>query len=453
MTFTALIIDDEPDIRELLEITLNRMDIGCTCVGDISSAKTSLEAQQFDICLTDMKLPDGDGVDFVTYVQQHWPQMPVAVITAHGNMETAIQSLKAGAFDFLSKPIDLVLLRSLISGALKLSVSESLSEIQLIGESEEIRNLRIKIAKVARTQAPIYIYGESGTGKELVARMIHEHSSRRDKPFVPINCGAIPTELMESEFFGHVKGSFTGAHVDKQGLFSLSEGGTLFLDEVAELPAHMQVKLLRVLQEKKVRPIGAKQESSTDVRIISASHKNLTSQLNQGEFRNDLYFRINVIQLDIPGLRERIEDIELLAVHALNKILKSSNLDNKNLTAEAIDLLKNYSFPGNVRELENVLERAVAFCDGDEIDSSHIEIQDLTNIRFEDDAPDIIKNFSPAYHLDNYLEDIERQAIVVACERVKWKKSAAANLLGISLRSLRYKLKKLGLDKQEEAIE
>ena len=282
MTFTALIIDDEPDIRELLEITLNRMDIGCTCVGDISSAKTSLEAQQFDICLTDMRLPDGDGVDFVTYVQQHWPQMPVAVITAHGNMETAIQSLKAGAFDFLSKPIDLVLLRSLISGALKLSVSESLSEIQLIGESEEIRNLRIKIAKVARTQAPIYIYGESGTGKELVARMIHEHSSRRDKPFVPINCGAIPTELMESEFFGHVKGSFTGAHVDKQGLFSLAEGGTLFLDEVAELPAHMQVKLLRVLQEKKVRPIGAKQESSTDVRIISASHKNLTSQLNQG---------------------------------------------------------------------------------------------------------------------------------------------------------------------------
>ncbi len=406
MTFTALIIDDEPDIRELLEITLSRMEIGCTCVGDISSAKASLMNRQFDICLTDMKLPDGDGVDFVAYVQEHWPQMPVAVITAHGNMETAIQSLKAGAFDFLSKPVDLVLLRSLISSALKLSVAESASTIELIGQSEEIKNLRTRIAKVARTQAPIYIYGESGTGKELVARMIHEQSSRCDKPFVPINCGAIPTELMESEFFGHAKGSFTGAYADKQGLFSLAEGGTLFLDEVAELPAHMQVKLLRVLQEKKVRPIGAKQENSTDVRIISASHKSLTAQLNQGEFRNDLYFRINVIQLDIPGLRERKEDIALLAAHALKKILKSSNLENKTLSKEAMGLLKNYSFPGNVRELENILERAVAFCDGDEIDSSHIETQDVTMAGYEGDVSSIIENFSPEYHLDSYLEDI-----------------------------------------------
>ncbi|MFT5133639.1 MAG: two-component system response regulator PilR (NtrC family) [Gammaproteobacteria bacterium] len=453
MTFTALIIDDEPDIRELLEITLSRMDIRCNCVGDISSAKAMLKTQQFDLCLTDMKLPDGDGVDLVSYVQEYWPQMPIAVITAHGNMETAIQSLKAGAFDFLSKPVDLALLRSLISSALKLSTAPPQSAIQLIGQSEEIVDLREKITRVARTQAPIYIYGESGTGKELVARMIHEHSSRQDQPFVPINCGAIPTELMESEFFGHKKGSFTGAHVDKSGLFSLAEGGTLFLDEVAELPAHMQVKLLRVLQEKKVRPIGAEQESATNVRIISASHKNLNAQLHQGEFRNDLYFRINVIQLDIPSLRERKEDIALLADYALNKILKSSNLHKKNLSSDAIEILQNYAFPGNVRELENILERAVAFCDGDEIDSAHIETQGFGGAKPDGYTPTLHEHFSADYHLDNYLEDIERQLIMDACGKVKWKKSAAAKLLGISLRSLRYKLKKLDMDKQDGAIE
>ncbi len=446
MTFTALIIDDEPDIRELLEITLSRMDISCTCVGDISSAKSSLQDNYFDLCLTDMKLPDGNGIDLVLYVQEHWPQMPVAVITAHGNMETAIQSLKAGAFDFLSKPVDLNLLRSLISSALKLASAETPSAIELIGESEAIKNLRVKIAKVSRTQAPIYIYGESGTGKELAARMIHEQSSRRDKPFVPINCGAIPGELMESEFFGHVKGSFTGAHLDKQGLFSIADGGTLFLDEIAELPAHMQVKLLRVLQEKRVRPIGAKQESAIDVRIVSASQTDLASQLGQGAFRNDLYFRINVIQLDIPALKSRSEDIKILANHVLKKILSYSALENKNLTTGAIELLENYSFPGNVRELENILERAVAFCEGDEIDSSHIDIPGFDRIEGSTGAIEAPQSFTADYDLDNYLEKVERKFILEACEKVKWKKTAVANLLGISLRSLRYKMKKLKLD-------
>ena len=446
MTFTALIIDDEPDIRELLEITLSRMDISCTCVGDVSSAKLSLKDNHFDLCLTDMKLPDGNGIDLVLYVQEHWPQMPVAVITAHGNMETAIQSLKAGAFDFLSKPVDLNLLRSLISSALKLASAETPSAIQLIGESEVIKNLRVKIAKVSRTQAPIYIYGESGTGKELAARMIHEQSSRRDKPFVPINCGAIPGELMESEFFGHVKGSFTGAHLDKQGLFSIADGGTLFLDEIVELPVHMQVKLLRVLQEKRVRPIGANQESAIDVRIISASQTDLSSQLGQGAFRNDLYFRINVIQLDIPELKSRREDIQILANHVLKKILSYAGLENKNLTAGAIALLENYSFPGNVRELENILERSVAFCEGDEIDSSHIDIPSSNRIEGSTGAIEAPQSFTADYDLDNYLEEVERKFILEACEKVKWKKTAVADLLGISLRSLRYKMKKLKLD-------
>jgi len=446
MTFTALIIDDEPDIRELLEITLSRMDISCTCVGDISSAKSSLKDNYFDLCLTDMKLPDGNGIDLVLYVQEHWPQMPVAVITAHGNMETAIQSLKAGAFDFLSKPVELNLLRSLISSALKLASDETPSAIELIGESEAIKNLRVKIAKVSRTQAPIYIYGESGTGKELAARMIHEQSSRRDKPFVPINCGAIPGELMESEFFGHIKGSFTGAHLDKQGLFSIADGGTLFLDEIAELPAHMQVKLLRVLQEKRVRPIGAKQESAIDVRIVSASQIDLTSQLGQGAFRNDLYFRINVIRLDIPALKSRSEDIKILANHVLKKILSYSALENKNLTKGAIELLENYSFPGNVRELENILERAVAFCEGDEIDSSHIDIPSSNRIEGSTGTIEAPQSFTADYDLDNYLEEVERKFILEACEKVKWKKTAVADLLGISLRSLRYKMKKLKLD-------
>ena len=450
MEISALIIDDEPDIRELLEITLSRMDIQCTCVGDVSSAKAALNENEFSICLTDMKLPDGDGVDLVAYVQEHWPSMPIAVITAHGNMETAIQSLKAGAFDFLSKPVDLGLLRTLVSSALKQAETSQVSTIQLVGQSDSIKNLRSKIARVARTQAPIYIYGESGTGKELVARMIHEQSSRNDKPFVAINCGAIPTELMESEFFGHIKGSFTGAHADKQGLFTQAEGGTLFLDEVAELPAHMQVKLLRVLQEKKLRPIGAKQESATDVRILSASHRDLAEQLAQGLFRNDLYFRINVIQLDIPALRERREDIELLAEYALNKIIGLSDLPKIQMGDGAIGRLLKYSFPGNVRELENILERAVAFCDGDEIMAEHIEIREIATGEAAGEDENTIDRFSAEFDLDEYLEDIERRLITAACEKAKWKKSAAAELLGISLRSLRYKMKKLKLEAEDE---
>lgn len=431
MEHTALIIDDEPDIRELLDITLSKMNIACTCVGDIAAARNALLANSYDICLTDMKLPDGDGISLVTHVQENCPSMPIAVITAHGNMETAINSLKAGAFDFLTKPIDLALLRSLISSALRFSSEDVPGAINLVGESPQIIKLREKINKVARTQAPIFIHGESGTGKELVARMLHEQSTRRDKVFTAINCGAIPGELMESEFFGHVKGSFTGANADKQGLFAIADGGTLFLDEVAELPAHMQVKLLRVLQEKKVRPIGGKEETPVDVRIISASHRNLLEQLEKGEFRNDLYFRVNVIQLDLPGLRERGSDIPILAKHILMRLLKSSSLPEK-LSEAAMSYLKAYSFPGNVRELENILERAVAFCDGEVIERHHIELTRPDGFTESTSAATSDVDLSDNFDLDVYLEDIERQVITEVGRELNWKKSAMAEKLGIS---------------------
>ena len=441
----VLIIDDEPDIRELLEITLNRMDIQTCSAENIESAKELLQQDSFDLCLTDMKLPDGNGLDLVDTIQAMSNPIPVAVITAHGNMDTAILAMKKGAFDFVSKPIDLSVLRHLVSSALKLSASLSKRERRtrhtLLGESSAMREIRSKIEKVARSQAPVYISGESGSGKELVARLIHQQSSRSDKPFVAINCGAISLELMESEFFGHKKGSFTGAVTDKKGLFQAAEGGTLFLDEVADLPQSLQVKLLRAIQEKKVRPVGEQLEVPVDIRLLSATHRNLADMVQSGLFRQDLYYRINVIDLHVPPLRERSSDIPALTEYILAKLTNAGKSGQPILSTSALAALQQYRFPGNVRELENILERALALYNG-----KCIEIDDLNlpvSLQNDSDA----QKYDPAMgSLEDYLEAIERKAITLALEENKWNKTAAAKQLGLSFRSFRYRLKKLDLD-------
>lgn len=442
----TLIVDDEPDIRELLEITLNRMAIQTLCAENLAKAKTLLQKHSFDLCLTDMKLPDGNGLDLVDHIQSGSAPMPVAVITAHGNMDTAIQAMKKGAFDFVSKPVDLSALRQMVSSALKLSDTtlppkDRRTRHILLGESPVMRNIRGKIAKLALSQAPVYISGESGSGKELVARLIHQQSSRSDKSFVAINCGAIPHELMESEFFGHKKGSFTGAVTDKKGLFQAAEGGTLFLDEIAELPQSLQVKLLRAIQEKRIRPVGEHQEIPVDVRLLSATYRNLGDMVQAGTFRQDLYYRINVIDLYVPPLRKRAMDIPDLTDHILMKLTQAGGLKKPAVSASALSALQQYHFPGNVRELENILERALALYDGRSIEIDDLNLPVGAHV-FAD---------SPAYDpsqgaLENYLEQIERKAIVIALEENKWNKTAAAKQLGLSFRSLRYRLKKLDLD-------
>ncbi len=438
----ALIVDDEPDIRELLEITLARMDIKSLSAGCLEDGKAILDEQNIDLCLTDMKLPDGDGLDLVKYIQSQFPALPVAVITAHGSMDTAVRALKIGAFDFVSKPVDLNMLRKLVDSALKLSSypkSDRRSRSTLLGESTIMRDIRSKIAKVARSQAPIYISGESGTGKELVARLIHEKSSRQDKPFIAINCGAIPAELMESEFFGHKKGSFTGAS-DNTGLFQAADGGTLFLDEVGDLPHSLQVKLLRAIQEKRIRPIGVQQEIPVDARILSATHKNLAELVEEGSFRQDLYYRINVIELCVPTLSERKSDIAMLAEHILGQLARQSNTQVCRLLPESLSVLQNYSFPGNVRELENILERAMALCENNQISIEDLSLPDSTaTIPAEQQD---IKSES----LESYMDSVEKKAIINALENTRWNKTAAAKQLGITFRALRYRLKKLGLD-------
>jgi len=434
----ALVVDDEPDIRDLLEITLQRMDIRCKGAPNLTQAKNLLKNNQFDLCLTDMQLPDGDGIELVGHIQKHYTATPVAVITAHGSMETAIQALKSGAFDFVTKPVDLEILRKLVNTALKLSERPSETKLLgLTGESPVMRQLRATIAKLARSQAPVYVSGESGTGKELVARMIHEQGPRADQPFVPVNCGAIPQDLMESEFFGHKKGSFTGALADKEGLFQAAQGGTLFLDEAAELPLHMQVKLLRAIQEKAVRPVGTQAEVAVDVRILSATHKDLAKLVEEGRFRQDLFYRINVIQLNVPALRERAEDIPALVEHVLEKLSSDFKMGKSGLSKEALAALKDYAFPGNVRELENILERALTLCEG-----NTIEAADLRLPSNEKGEPLHVSKHA----LDSYLDDMERQKILAALEKTRWNKTAAAKLLGISFRALRYRLEKLRLD-------
>ncbi|CAG1021888.1 Regulatory protein AtoC [Patescibacteria group bacterium] len=444
-----LIIDDEPDIRELLEITLNRMDMDTRCAKNVADAKKLLQEHAFDLCLTDMRLPDGNGLELVDLIQEMPLSIPVAVITAHGNMDTAILAMKKGAFDFISKPIDLVALRHLVSSALKTGEPSVIKDRRtrhiLLGDSPAMREIRSKINKLALSQAPIYISGESGSGKELVAKLIHRQSARSSAPFVAINCGAIPHELMESEFFGHRKGSFTGAHSDKQGLFQAAHGGTLFLDEVADLPLSLQVKLLRALQEKRVRPVGDNREIPVDVRLLSATHKNLNEMVASGSFRQDLYYRINVIDLNVPPLRERPEDLPELIDHILERLL-GENAENKpKLSEDALLELQHYDFPGNVRELENILERALALHD-----NNFIEVKDLN---LPDSVPKLLADYNyPSFDpnqgsLEDYLENIEKDMLTRALRDNKWNKTAAAKQLGLSFRSFRYRLKRLNLDR------
>ena len=475
MTEKVLIVDDEPDIRELLEITLGRMSLATESAADLTSARRLLSTEKFILCLTDMRLPDGDGIELVKYIQADYKQMPVAMITAHGSTETAIKALKAGAFDFVSKPVDLQKLRDLINSALRLAHKKPLQEsteaagtvqsgTSITGQSAAIRQLREQIDKLARSQAPIYISGESGCGKELAARAIHQQSARSDAPFVAINCGAIPQNLVESELFGHLKGSFTGADKDKQGLFQAAHGGTLFLDEIADLPLQMQVKLLRVIQEKAVRPVGSQKEEAVDVRLLSATHKNLAREVELGNMRQDLFFRINVIELAVPSLRERQEDLQELTLTILNKIAKEDTTTVCEIDDEAVASLRQYSFPGNVRELENILQRAATLCEDKIIRAANLEFMNTPQAaktveeihqqamsdsggQINDILPESSSNDIPSdFSLEKHLESIEIEAIEKALEETRWNKTAAAKKLGMSFRSLRYRLKKLGLD-------
>jgi two-component system, NtrC family, response regulator PilR len=446
----VLIVDDEPDLLELVSLTLSRMSLETHTAADVAGARKLLKSQHFDLCLTDLRLPDGDGLELVEWIEENRPQVPVAVITAHGNVESAVRALKLGAFDFVSKPLDLGVLRKLVGSAIKLgtrpdgAATTAVQGPRLIGHSQAMQQLREMIVRVARSQAPVHIYGESGTGKELVARLIHESGSRSEGPFVAVNCGAIPTELMESELFGHKRGSFTGAVADKQGLVQSAEGGTLFLDEVADLPLHMQVKLLRVVQEKTVRPVGEAREEAVDVRILSATHKNLTQLVAEGRFREDLFYRINVIEIRVPSLRERSEDVPALADSILTRLGRRMKMEPPRMDARALAALQTHAFPGNVRELENVLERALTLCVGGIITEENIRLRAAARA----DAG-IAPTPAPAPGggaLGEQLEDIERDAIVKALEKTRYNKTAAAKLLGMSFRALRYRIKKLGIE-------
>lgn len=448
----ALIVDDEPDLCELAEITLSRMGLKTHSAYDIKTAMSLLESESFDLCITDMNLPDGDGIDLVKHIQKNYPGIPVAVITAYGNMELAIKALKAGAFDFVSKPVDLQVLRNLVTSATNLPKPstdipvQGESKYNLLGNSPAIEELRKKITKLARSQAPIFINGESGSGKELAAHLIHEQGARTHNSFIPVNCGAIPAELMESEFFGHKKGSFTGASADKEGLFKAADGGTLFLDEVADLPLQMQVKLLRAIQEKAIRPIGDHQEQTVDVRILSASHKNLAELVKQGKFREDLYYRINVIELQIPSLRERAEDIPILADFLLARIVKKSAMDaSPSFSNEAMNSLAKHKFPGNVRELENILERALALSEDNVIQLDDLQLPEVTNTETKNEKENK-SNIQESTTATGTLIEQEEESILKTLEQTRWNKTAAAKQLGITLRQLRYRMEKFKIE-------
>ena len=456
----ALIVDDEADIRELLEITLSRMGLRTHGASTVAEARQMLREHEFDLCFTDMRLPDGDGIAILHHIQREKPGLPVAVITAYGNAQAAVESLKAGAFDFVSKPVDLQALRKLVDAALKLrnpAAAPAPDDGGLLGRAPGIDNLRAMVERLARSQAPVHIAGESGTGKELVARLIHARSPRSAAPFVPVNCGAIPSELMESEFFGHLRGSFTGASRDKIGLFQAAEGGTLFLDEVGDLPLHMQVKMLRALQERAVRPVGGETEIPVNVRVISATHKDLGKLLAQGSFRQDLYYRLNVIEIRTPPLREHAEDIPLLAQAILARLALSNGLvATPELTAEALRRLQAYTFPGNVRELENVLERAVTLSDGRHIGAGELQLRGdggnggngapAVQVAAAAGAVAADEASKGGAAFEDQMEEIERRAIREALEKSRYNKTKAAALLGMSFRSLRYRIKKLGIE-------
>jgi len=438
----VLVVDDEPDQRELLSITLGRMGVQAVPAEDVKSARKALELKRFQLCLTDLNLPDGDGLEIVEWIQSHTPDTPVAVITAHGNVEAAVKALKLGAFDFLSKPVNVADLRRLVQQAIRASSTrQDQRGSRLLGESVAMARLREMIARVARSQAPVLILGESGTGKELVARLIHESGSRAEGPFIAVNCGAIPSELMESELFGHRKGSFTGATADKPGLVQAAEGGTLFLDEVAELPLPMQVKLLRLIQEKAVRPVGEQREMPVDVRILSATHRDLGERVAEGLFREDLFYRLNVIELNVPPLRQRRADLPLLAGAILERLAARLGTRLPTLSESALEKLLDYSFPGNVRELENILERATTLCQETEIGPEDIQLRTLGSGTEPASGPG-----GGDTDLDSAIQDITRTSIVRALEENRYNKTATARQLGITFRSLRYRIKKLGIE-------
>ncbi|MDP5240191.1 sigma-54 dependent transcriptional regulator [Uliginosibacterium sp. 31-16] len=446
----VLIVDDEEDIRELIELSLVRMGLGVDAAGSVKDAIRLVSERQYRLCLTDMRLPDGEGLDIVKYIGEHCTDLPVAVITAHGSMDNAVAALKAGAFDYLSKPVALDQLRALVKSALdvpKPQLKDNKPVVQLTGGSPAMLQVRAMIERLARSQAPVYISGESGSGKERAARLVHGLGPRGDKPFVGVNCGAIPENLMESEFFGYRKGAFTGAETDRDGFFQAADGGTLFLDEVADLPLAMQVKLLRVIQEKRVRRIGDPQELAVDVRIISATHQNLRERVEQGKFRQDLFYRLNVIELKMPSLRERRDDIAGLAESILERLSADAGLRAPRLTTHALNALQGYGFPGNVRELENILERALALSLGDEIDVDdlHLEPQDCEGAASNADLAN-------GGALQDYLDQVERQAIVDALAKTSGNRTAAARVLGVTFRSLRYRMERLGMkgDKSEK---
>lgn len=441
----VLVVDDEEDIRELLDLTLARMGLSADCAGSVAEAKKLLEKGRYNLCLTDMRLPDGEGLEIVRLIGSRYGETPVAVITAFGSADNAVAALKAGAFDYLAKPVALDQLRTLIKSAINVPPPDSARDApaeglaasggQLIGDSAAITAVREMIGKLARSQAPVYISGESGSGKELAARLIHSQSSRRAAPFIPVNCGAIPENLMESEFFGYRKGAFTGADSDRDGFFQTANGGTLFLDEVADLPLAMQVKLLRAIQEKKVRKVGSAIEEAVDVRIVSATHRTLKDCVDTGSFRQDLYYRLNVIELKLPALRERQEDIPLLVDALLSRICP----DNRpRLTNEALRALSGYAYPGNVRELENILERATALCRGDMVELDDLQLAADPKVREEGSLS--------GETLDDHLNRVERQAILDALAKTGFNRTAAARLLGITFRSLRYRIERLGIE-------
>ncbi len=455
----VLVVDDEADIRELLAMTLTRMGVESHGAATQAEALALLAANRYDLCLTDMRLPDGNGLTVLDYVAKNHPHVPVAVITAHGSTENAVAALKAGAFDYLAKPVSLEQLRALIRSALNLPPVARNGQSReadnpagpgapignvLLGNSPLMQQARLLIDKLARSQAPIHITGESGSGKELAARLIHDKGSRQAAPFVPVNCGAIPENLMESEFFGYRKGAFTGAAADRDGFFQAASTGTLFLDEVADLPLPMQVKLLRAIQEKKVRKVGSTAEENVDVRIISATHRNLADEVKNGSFRQDLYYRLNVIELRMPSLREMREDIPMLAAMLLARL--AGGALTPRLSRDALQTLQAYDFPGNVRELENVLERALTLASGEEIVGADLQLNESHSAGDAQAELDLSR-----LSLPEKLENIERQAIMAALEKARYNRTAAAKLLGVSFRALRYRMERLGIKDELDA--
>ncbi|EXF57279.1 AAA domain family protein [Acinetobacter sp. 1294596] len=463
-----LLVDDEEDLCTLMQMSLAKINIRTHIAHGLEQAKKLFQQHAYDACLTDLNLPDGNGLELVQYVSQLYPCTPIAVLTAYGNMEIAISALKAGAFDFVSKPVNQAHLQQLVQKALNTPqsaqqlVQDALENRMLIGTSLPIQQLKIALKKIARSQAPVFITGESGTGKEVVANLVHRLSNRSDGPFIAINCGAIPGDLMESELFGHKKGSFTGASQDKQGLIYSAHGGSLFLDEIAELPLAMQVKLLRAVQEKKIRPIGSDQEIDVDFRVISASHQDLEILVQQGKFRQDLFFRIHVMDIVLPPLREREDDILLLAKHFIQEVCKEWDIPNKILTERGQQFLMQQYFPGNVRELRNIIERAITLSDNEYIDLPQLQSAPLRNVQNfvagqvnHEPLTDQVIPLSPhrkipAEGLEQYLENIEKEVLLTALNQTHWNRTLAAKKLGMSFRSLRYRLKKFGLDTDDE---